>query len=113
MTDPEFIAVTITGPNFDGLVSIVRVLVESRLAACGNVIPGITSTYRWQDRVEEESEALAIIHTRASLMGELERAVTGLHPYNVPQIVALPAVTTTTYGDWIDQTTKRTERENA
>ena len=65
-------------------------LVERRLAACVNILPGMVSHYRWQGKVERGEEAVMIIKTRASLAGAVEAAVKELHSYDVPAIVVLP-----------------------
>ncbi len=67
-----------------------RALVEQRLAACVNILPGMVSLYRWEGRVERAEEAVMIVKTRAGLAGEVERAVKASHPYEVPAIALLP-----------------------
>ncbi len=103
MTETEFVTVTITGPSTEELTMIVRALVDARLAACGNIIPSVTSIYRWQGSVAQESETLAVVHTRANLFARLEAMVTELHPYDVPLLVSLPATTTHPYGAWLNE----------
>ena len=67
-----------------------RALVERRLAACVNILPGMISHYRWEGKVERAEEAVMIIKTRASLAAAVEAAVKELHSYSVPAIVVLP-----------------------
>jgi len=67
-----------------------RALVERRLAACVNILPGMISHYRWQGAVERAEEAVMIIKTRASLASDVEATVRKLHPYDVPAILVLP-----------------------
>ena len=67
-----------------------RALVERRLAACVNILPGMISHYWWEGKVERGEEAVMIVKTRASLAGEVEAAVKALHSYTVPAIVVLP-----------------------
>lgn len=69
---------------------LVRGLVESRLVACGTLVPGATSVYRWEGAVVEEREVLVVLKTDASRWGELVTAVNARHPYHVPELVALP-----------------------
>lgn len=64
-------------------------LVDERLAACVNIVPDITSIYRWQGAVETASECLLIIKTRGELMADLERRLQELHPYDVPELVTV------------------------
>jgi periplasmic divalent cation tolerance protein len=67
-----------------------RALVERRLAACVNILPGMISLYRWEGKVERGEEAVMIIKTRASTANAVERAVKELHSYSTPAIVVLP-----------------------
>jgi periplasmic divalent cation tolerance protein len=65
-------------------------LVDERLAACVNVIPRVTSIYRWEGRREEAAEALLVIKTRPERYAALERRILAAHPYSVPEVLALP-----------------------
>lgn len=69
---------------------LARALVERGLAACVNVVPGLASVYRWQGRVEREAELLLLIKTRADRFEALRDAIVSLHPYQVPEVIALP-----------------------
>jgi periplasmic divalent cation tolerance protein len=68
---------------------IARILVEKKLAACVNIIPEIRSIYSWKDQIHDETERLMIIKTRKDLYDVLERTVRELHPYEVPEIIAI------------------------
>jgi periplasmic divalent cation tolerance protein len=68
---------------------IGRALVERGLAACVNVVPGLVSIYRWKGQVEREEERLLLIKTRRESFGALREALVALHPYEVPEVVAL------------------------
>jgi periplasmic divalent cation tolerance protein len=70
--------------------SIGRTLVEERLAACANVLDGLTSIYRWEGAIQHDAEALLILKTRAALLGPVEARVRELHPYELPCVVAWP-----------------------
>ncbi len=74
----------------DDAVRIARALVERRLCACVNVVPGVTSVYRWKGELEVDAESTLLLKTRASLVGALTTAILELHPYEVPEVVALP-----------------------
>lgn len=74
----------------DDAEHLARQLVERRLAACVNLVPGLVSIYRWKGRVERDEERLLVIKTGASRFEELKAAIVALHPYDVPEIVALP-----------------------
>jgi periplasmic divalent cation tolerance protein len=65
-------------------------LVERRLAACVNILPGMVSVYRWEGKLERAEEAVMIVKTRASLAGEVEAAVKAAHPYSTPAILVMP-----------------------
>ena len=69
---------------------IARALVERRLAACVNVVPGVVSVYRWKGAVERDEERLLVIKTRAERLEALRQALVEIHPYEVPELVALP-----------------------
>ena len=70
--------------------SIARALLESRVAACVNVVPGVVSLYWWQGAVARDDESLLVIKTRRSLVPALTEGLKALHPYAVPEIIALP-----------------------
>ena len=84
--------VLVTGPEPATLESIGRVLVEERLAACVNIIPGVTSVYRWEGEIRADTEALAVIKTTEDRVQAARLRVTELHPYEVPEFVALEVV---------------------
>jgi periplasmic divalent cation tolerance protein len=67
-----------------------RALVERRLAACVNILPGMISHYRWEGKLERGEEAVMIVKTRASLAAAVERAVKELHSYTTPAILVIP-----------------------
>jgi periplasmic divalent cation tolerance protein len=69
---------------------IARALVEEKLAACANILPGATSIYRWKGRVERAREALLLIKSRAALSRRLTARVRALHGYEVPEVVTIP-----------------------
>ena len=81
--------VLVTTPDADTARTIARALVEERLAACGNIVPGLSSIYRWQDAVEEAAEVLLILKTSDDRLAEMSERVVALHPYEVPEVLAL------------------------
>ena len=85
------LAVT-TVPSTEEGRRIVKELVDRRLIACGNVLPGATSIYRWKGAIEESAEALVLMKTTAGRWPELVRAFPALHPYDVPELIALPII---------------------
>jgi periplasmic divalent cation tolerance protein len=72
--------------------AIARALVDRRLAACVNLVPGVVSIYRWKGAVEEEAETTLLVKTRADLVPALTAAIRELHEYEIPEVVALPIV---------------------
>jgi periplasmic divalent cation tolerance protein len=69
---------------------IARALVERRLAACVNVVPGVASVYRWKGEICRDQEWLLVVKTRGEKLDALREALVALHPYELPELVALP-----------------------
>ena len=93
MNDPadrEELVVFITAPNEDDAAAMAKALVESRLAACVNIVRNIRSIYSWQGNIEDESEVLMIAKTRRELFESLSSKVRELHSYDVPEVIAIP-----------------------
>ncbi len=86
----QYSVVFVTVPDAKTADRISQALVEQKLAACVNRLPGIQSRYRWEGKIETAEEFLLIVKTRTSLTAEVAQAVRGLHPYSVPEIIALP-----------------------
>jgi periplasmic divalent cation tolerance protein len=82
--------VLVTVPDVDAGCILARGVVQDRLAACGNVIPGLTSVYRWDGELQEDSEALVLFKTTEGALGDLKRRVLELHSYEVPEFLAIP-----------------------
>lgn len=85
--EPQIVDVTITAPDADWLAEHCRSLIEHRLAASANIIPAIKSIYRWQGKIEEGSEAYAILHTRADHFEEIVRQTNLAHPYDTVHVL--------------------------
>ena len=90
--DEGCVVVLVTAPGEAKAAEIGRALVEERLAACVNVVPAVRSIYRWEGRVEQAQEVLLVIKTRAQAFEALRLRVLSLHPYQCPEIIALPVV---------------------
>ncbi len=71
-------------------VTLVRELLERRIVACGTVLPGGRSLYRWQGRIADEREAVVLLKTRSGRLESLKDAFATLHPYKVPELLAVP-----------------------
>ncbi len=96
-----------TCPDEETAREIASLLIEQQLAACVNIIPAIESVYRWQDKVEFATEYLLIIKTQSDCYTELENTIQTLHPYELPEIVAVPIEAgLPAYLDWINNNTK-------
>ena len=83
------LVVLVTAPSTDAALSLGRALVDERLAACVSVLPGITSIFAWEGKREEAAEALLVIKTESRRYAALEQRVQELHPYSVPEVLAL------------------------
>ena len=107
---PEARLVLTTAP--DGAVArdLARSLIEGRLAACVQCIPGVTSVYRWEGEMEEAQEVLLIIKTTAGRLEALEDAVAAEHPYETPEFVALePVLVSAPYLAWLRESVAQDE----
>jgi len=79
-------------------------IVEKKLGACVNVVPEVSSVYWWKGSIEKDKEALLVVKTQLSKLGELVREVKKVHPYTVPEIIALPVIGgNEDYLSWIDE----------
>lgn len=107
MKPDEFMLVWSTCPDRGNAELLARHLVEQRLAACVTVLPQAASTYRWRAAVETADEFVLMIKTRRSRWVGLEAAVQALHPYEVPELVAVPlAEGSQPYLDWLEESTE-------
>jgi periplasmic divalent cation tolerance protein len=86
---PGAVVVLVTCPNQKVGERIGRTLVQERLAACASIVPGVTSIHRWQGKVSRDAEILLVIKTQKARLASLMRRVEGIHPYSVPEILAL------------------------
>lgn len=102
VSDSDLVDVTISGPDEEWLAEFTRRLVSDRLAACGNIHPEVRSIYRWEGEVEDASEAVVVLHTRASHVDAIIERANSEHPDEVPQVVAVPVTgVNPAYGEWI------------
>lgn len=97
-----------TVPDSESATSLAQMLVERRLAACVNMTPAMQTIYRWQGRIEHAVEVSLMIKTSATRYSELEAAIIEAHPYDVPEIIALPIdLGFPPYLNWIVAETKK------
>jgi periplasmic divalent cation tolerance protein len=80
-----------TCPDAGTAEAVARALVDERLAACVNLVPGVRSIYRWQDAVEQADEVLLVIKTTEAKVDALTARIAQLHPYEVPEVIAFAA----------------------
>jgi len=98
----EAIAVFITAANKEEAARLAEMLIEARLAACVQILPGVESVYRWQGKIERQPEVLLVAKTLRSKFAELEREVRAVHSYETPEIVAVPIVNESApYLEWL------------
>lgn len=79
-----------TFPSPEKAAEVAQILVEEQLAACVNLAPTVRSIYRWDDAIQDETETLAIIKTVRERYEQLASRLVALHPYDVPEVIALP-----------------------
>jgi periplasmic divalent cation tolerance protein len=92
-----------TCPNKDAAEKIARLLVETNMAACVNILPGITSIYNWEGQIESAQEHLLLIKARTDYYQRIETTIRDLHPYELPEIIAVPIDRgLPEYLNWID-----------
>jgi periplasmic divalent cation tolerance protein len=97
-----------TCPNQDSAQRIAEQLVDQNLAACVNILPGIMSIYSWQGKRETAQEQLLIIKTTKNVYDALEKTIIGLHPYELPEIIAFNIENgNTDYLKWISDSTNK------
>ena len=102
MTDK--IVVLTTCDSAEQARRIARRLVEQRVAACVSVVPGLRSLYRWQGEITEEREQLLLIKSRRELFEALRAELEKIHPYEVPEVLALPVVEgAEAYLNWMEE----------
>jgi periplasmic divalent cation tolerance protein len=100
----ETIQVMTTTATKDDAQKIARGLVEGRLAACVQIVGPISSVYRWEGEIEEAEEYLCLVKTRRDAYPRVEAAIRETHPYDVPEILAMPVTAgSAAYLGWLDE----------
>ncbi len=101
---PEYQIVTTTIGNTSQAVDLAKWLVEARLARCVQIVPGVRSIYHWDDEICDDDECLLIIKTLTDNLEELMKQLSDRHPYDVPEILAVPvSAGYEPYLKWLDE----------
>lgn len=102
----DAIVVLCTCPDNTSARQLAQTLLSEKLAACVNLIPQVTSLYYWQGKLEESQEVQLVIKTRRTMFGVLQERLLALHPYEVPEILALPILCgNPAYLQWVQEQT--------
>ena len=106
MSGTDVVTVFVTAPGKESALALAHQVVEESLAACGNVIPNVTSVFRWKKKVKEEEEVLLILKTSAEKCSALIARVAELHPYEVPEVLCFRVQEGfVPYLDWVGECT--------
>jgi periplasmic divalent cation tolerance protein len=104
MTDAMLVLTTL--PNADAAAEMAKSIVEERLAACANLFPALRSIYKWQAKLEDQNEVLVLFKTRQEHFDRLRSRILELHPYEVPEVLAIPVEQAyQPYLDWLARET--------
>lgn len=102
----EYQIILNTYPDQEQAKQMANTLVDEGLAACVNIVPGLTSIYKWQGKRESGTEVLLIIKTRREHYEQIESRIKSMHPYELPEIISVPIENgLKAYLDWIDNST--------
>lgn len=102
MPDEDAIVVFMTAANGEEATRLADLLVGAHLAACVQILPEMESVYRWEGKIERQSEILLIAKTTTGKFAELEREVRALHSYETPEIIAVPMIaSSSSYLSWL------------
>lgn len=103
----DYLTILCTVPDSVSAERIAARVINAKLAACVNIVPGIESVYEWQGKIERSQEILLIFKTHATCYIQLEQKLVELHPYDTPEVIALPiAQGLAEYLSWIGKSTR-------
>jgi periplasmic divalent cation tolerance protein len=104
MTSDDPILVFMTAANGEEATRLAEMLIGAHLAACVQILPEMESVYRWEGKIERQSEILLLAKTTAGKFADLEREVRALHSYDTPEIIAVPILAgSTPYLEWLTE----------
>ena len=110
----DLVEVHVTTPDRGVAMRLVRLLVERSLAACVQVVPGVTSVFAWEGAVEEDEEHLLLVKSTARRLGPIRDLVHAEHPYDTPEVLAVAvADCDPRYADWLRETVRTARRDVA
>jgi len=108
MHDADIVQVQVAHDDRDALAGLLRAAVERRLAACGQLLGPMTSTFRWEGEIQEAEEWLGLLKTSTARLDELVSFLAAAHGYELPEVLATPvAGGLTAYLDWVGTETSR------
>jgi periplasmic divalent cation tolerance protein len=108
LSDTDPLLVLLTAPNGEEATRLAELLIGAQLAACVQILPQMESVYRWQGKIERQSEVLLIAKTIRSSFADLEREVRALHSYETPEIIALPITAgSPPYLEWLTKSVQK------
>jgi periplasmic divalent cation tolerance protein len=106
----EYIQIFTTTGRRQDAERIAQVLVQKRLAGCVQLIANVASTYWWKGKIEKTEEWLCLIKSEKTLYEQVEKVIKEIHPYEIPEITAVPIVTgSKEYFRWLDQELRQSE----
>ncbi len=86
----EFLLVQTSCPDKESAIALAQRIIEKKVAACVNVLPEVTSIYKWKEKVKQDSEILLLIKTPKRRYKELQAVICEAHPYELPEVIAVP-----------------------
>ncbi len=103
----EYCIINCTTQTKEDAVLIAKELTKKHLIACATIVPSVTSVYFWDNKLNEDSEALMIIKTKTELYEKVEEEIKKLHKYETPEIICTPIISgSSEYLNWIEKQTK-------
>ncbi len=104
----SLVIVLVTAPDGQVAETLARKLLEDRLVACVNIVPGLRSHYWWEGKIETADEVLMLLKARRDDVPAIAERLRGMHPYEVPEVIAAPVVGgLRAYLDWVEAETER------
>jgi len=100
----SYVIVMMTASSKEEAARIVRALLEEKLIACANILDSVTSFFWWQNKIDQENEALVLMKSKQSLFKKISKRVKELHSYDVPEVLAVPVVDgSSDYLGWLEE----------